>query len=412
MSATVDAKKFSDYLGQAPILEVPGRTFPVEVQYLEDAIDQTKYRGTDKREHVLEEEEADVDFDPDPDDPTSTNNATDLSRYSVQTRATLAKMDNDHRLPFDLIVKLLEKIPSGEHSTYSKATLIFLPGIAQIRKLRGMLLSHRTFTGTYEIFTLHSSIASEEQQRAFLPPPRGKRKIVLATNIAETGITIPDITCVIDTGRHKEIRFDERRQLSRLIVSYISQANAIQRRGRAGRVQNGLCFHLFSKTRFERMAKEQTPEMLRLSLQDLVLRLKICGLGSIEESLAQALDPPSVKNVRRAVDALQDVKALTPSQELTVLGRQLARLPLDVFLGKLLILGSIFGCLDATLTIAAILSSKSPFVASVDTQSQADKARLSFRRGDSDLLTAYNAYSSWRRVCNTTGVSEQYFCRT
>jgi ATP-dependent RNA helicase DHX29 len=111
------------------------------------------------------------------------------------------------------------------------------------------------------------------------------------------------------------------------------------------------------------MADQQTPELLRLSLQDLAIRVKICKLGGIEETLGQALDPPSAKNIRRAIDALIDVRALTQGEDLTPLGIQLARLPLDVFLGKLCLLGSIFKCLDAVITIAAILSSKSPFVA-------------------------------------------------
>lgn len=130
------------------------------------------------------------------------------------------------------------------------------------------------------------------------------------------------------------------------------------------------------------MAQEQTPEMLRLSLQDLVLRVKLCRLGSIEQTLSEALDPPSAKNIQRAIDALIDVKALTASEELTSLGRQLAKLPLDVFLGKLIILGSIFKCLDGALTIAAILSSKSPFSAHMCARSQADQARLAFKKGD------------------------------
>lgn len=121
--------------------------------------------------------------------------------------------------------------------------------------------------------------------------------------------------------------------------------------------------------------------MLRLSLQDLVLRVKICQLGAITETLSEALDPPSPKNVQRAIDSLIDVKALTNREELTPLGRQLAKLPLDVFLGKLLLLGAIFQCLDEALSIAAILSSKSPFSAPMELRSQADVARLAFRRG-------------------------------
>ena len=128
------------------------------------------------------------------------------------------------------------------------------------------------------------------------------------------------------------------------------------------------------------MSEEQAPEMLRLSLQDLVLRVKICSLGDIEQVLSEALDPPSSKNVRRAIDSLIDVKALTPSEDLTPLGKQLAKLPVDVFLGKLILLGSIFRCLDGALTIAAILTSKSPFSAPFGSRSQADLARLSFKR--------------------------------
>ena len=128
------------------------------------------------------------------------------------------------------------------------------------------------------------------------------------------------------------------------------------------------------------MSEEQAPEMLRLSLQDLVLRVKICSLGDIEQVLSEALDPPSSKNVRRAIDSLIDVKALTPSEDLTPLGKQLAKLPVDVFLGKLILLGSIFRCLDGALTIAAILTSKSPFSAPFGSRSQVDLARSSFKR--------------------------------
>lgn len=129
------------------------------------------------------------------------------------------------------------------------------------------------------------------------------------------------------------------------------------------------------------MAEQQAPEMLRLSLQDLVLRVKVCELGAIEETLTMALDPPTPRNIRRAIDSLVEVKALTSKEELTPLGLQLSKLPLDVYLGKLVLFGWIYGCLDAAITIAAILSSKSPFVAPFGARKEAEAAKLSFKKG-------------------------------
>lgn len=415
MSATVDADKFSRYLGGAPVLNVPGRTFPVKVQYLEDAIEYTGY-SLDNR---VQEKVVDLDDDL-VDETVDTSSKPDLLKsvqgYTPRTRNTLSQMD-EYQIPYDLIVQLISRIATGsEYSQYSQAILVFLPGIAEIRTINDMLLGDRTFQNNWLVYPLHSTIATEEQEAAFLIPPPGYRKIVLATNIAETGITIPDCTCVIDTGKHREMRFDERRQLSKLLDTFISRANAKQRRGRAGRVQEGLCFHLFTKHRHDNiMSDQQTPEMLRLSLQDLAIRVKICKIGAIQETLGQALDPPSEKNIRRAIDALVDVRALTAAEELTPLGIQLARLPLDVFLGKLVLMGTVFKCLDMAITVAAILSSKSPFVAPFGQRQQADTVRMGFRRGDSDLLTVYNAYLAWKRVCNSAvaaqGGGEFQFCK-
>jgi len=159
------------------------------------------------------------------------------------------------------------------------------------------------------------------------------------------------------------------------------------------------------------MAEQQTPEMLRLSLQDLIMRVKICGLGDIEKTLSQALDPPLAKNIRRAIDALIEVGALTANEDLTPLGHQLAKLPLDAALGKLVLLAAIFGCVDVGLTIAAILSSKSPFITPFGDRQRADLARLAYAKADSDLLTAYNAYTVWRRISQTPGQSAFTYCR-
>lgn len=409
MSATVDAQKFSQYLGGVPIISVPGRTFPVESKFLEDAIELTGYRNEDATaDNVKDEAEDDVDSQ----DTKKDQSSGQLTGYNKQTARTLASYD-EYRIDHTLIIKLLEEVSQDPaYIGFSRATLIFMPGIAEIRQLNDILLGHPLFSSkAWRVHALHSTFSTDEQQAAFEIPPEGVRKIVIATNIAETGITIPDITCVIDCGKHREMRYDERRQISKLTQSFISRANAKQRRGRAGRVQEGLCFHLFTKHRFDNlMMDQQTPEMLRLSLQELVMRVKICKLGDIEEALAQALDPPSSKNVRRAIDALIEVGALNSKEQLTSLGSQLAKLPLDAQLGKLILYGAVFGCLDFTLTVAAALTSKSPFLSPLHAKKQADSVRLGFKRGDSDLLTLYNAYGSWRKVCTTPGVSEFHFC--
>ncbi|KAF2001391.1 hypothetical protein P154DRAFT_553670 [Amniculicola lignicola CBS 123094] len=322
MERRPELKRFSRYLNDAPVLNVPGRTFPVQTKYLEDAIELTHYVASEEKREDPETSE---------DEEGSTKEKSGipskLPGYSSTTRSVLKSYD-EYAIDYELIVRVIDS-----------AFLVFLPGLAEIRTLNDIL---------------------SNQQAAFVIPPPGMRKIVLATNIAETGVTIPDITCVIDTGKHKEMRFDERRQLSRLTQSFISRANAKQRRGRAGRYRHDSL-----------MAEQQTPEMLRLSLQDLVMRTKICKLGDIERTLADALDPPSSRNIRRAIDALIEVDALTTGEELTPLGRQLAKLPM-------------FGCVD------------SPFLTPFGAKQRADIARFAFKKGDSDLLTTYNAYKTWK----------------
>ncbi|KAF3218285.1 hypothetical protein TWF106_007647 [Orbilia oligospora] len=409
MSATVDAKKFSDYLDNAPVFQIPGRTFPVRTFYLEDAVELSGFILSD--DSVRRNRRQVDDFDLDASEETGPASASNYEGYSTQTRKTMARFD-EWTINYDLIVQLLASIATNpSYVPFSRAILIFLPGLSEIRKLHSTLLGDPNFQNGWVVHALHSTIATEEQEQAFLLPEPGIRKVVLATNIAETGITIPDITCVIDTCKSKEMRFDEKKQLSRLIETFISKANAKQRRGRAGRVQEGLCFHLVTQERFNSyFPEQQVPEMLRLSLQDLVLRIKICNLGGIEETLSSALDPPTPKNVSRAIDSLLEVKALTPNEDLTPLGRHLAQLPLDVYLGKLLLLSSLYGCVDVCVTIAAILSSKSPWVQPFGKREQAEAIRLTWKTGDSDLLTTYSAYSGWRRAVETKGVNEFEFC--
>uniref|UniRef100_D8PKN2 RNA helicase n=1 Tax=Schizophyllum commune (strain H4-8 / FGSC 9210) TaxID=578458 RepID=D8PKN2_SCHCM len=435
MSATVDAEKIAEYFGGCPTLQVPGRTFPVDVRFLEDAVETTKwkvdekspyarrshdkfYKGKNKIDWTEELGIRDEDED-ESSDATEDAKVRLEKKYSQSTADTINLFD-DRFIAYDLIVRLLERIcfEDYELQSYSAAILIFMPGINEIRRLNDMLTEHRMLgSDDFIIYPLHSTLSSEAQSSVFNVPPPGQRKIVIATNIAETGITIPDITCVIDTGKHREMRFDEKRQISRLIETFIAKSNAAQRRGRAGRVQRGLCFHLFTKFRHDKMADHPLPEMMRLSLSDLALRIKIMKIqlgNSIEEVLLQALDPPQPVNIQRAVSMLVEVRALTPAEEITPMGRLLSKLPTDVHLGKFLLTAALFRCLDPALTIAATLNAKSPFVSPFGLEQEADRAKASFRVENSDFLTIHNAFATWRRVINNPNNNSGFvkrFCR-
>jgi ATP-dependent RNA helicase DHX29 len=158
------------------------------------------------------------------------------------------------------------------------------------------------------LLPLHSSIASSEQRKVFLRPPKGLRKVIAATNIAETSITIDDVVYVIDSGKHKENRYNPQKKLSSMVEDWISQANARQRTGRAGRVKPGICFSLYTRYRFEKLMRPyQVPEMLRMPLVELCLQIKLLGLGHIKPFLSRALEPPSEGAMTSAISLLHEV---------------------------------------------------------------------------------------------------------
>ncbi|KAI8582556.1 hypothetical protein K450DRAFT_227732 [Umbelopsis ramanniana AG] len=437
MSATVDAHKFSSYFGGCPVVQVPGRTFPVEVRFMEDIVEETGYfleedspfakrlqriqkdvgsvnvSGKGGNSHKIRLQWFEEDQNDDPYNPEEYDHDAQLddddniqTTYSKSTKLAIRRMD-ENKINYELITILLEYIvapPSEEMDSdipTDGAILIFLPGMPEIRKLYDLLADHQQFSNTNQfiLIPLHSLISTENQEKVFDLPPPGMRKIILSTNIAETGVTIEDVTVVIDTGMVKEVRLDDKKRITSLQQTFVSKANAKQRRGRAGRVRSGICFHLFTKERFEtKMADHQSPEIVRLPLEELCLRIKACGLGDIHDFLSQALDAPGSKAIDNAIYSLQEVQALSEDghQNLTPLGRHLSNLPVDVHIGKMLLYGAMFQCLDPILTIAAAMSFKSPFVRPFGKEDEADKAREGFKKDDSDLATIYNAYVAWR----------------
>lgn len=439
MSATVEAEFFACYFKQKlenkiAIVNIPGFTFPVQELYLEDVLEHTgymigrnsPYRNKNRGTKMLNEENTIREKEPDSwetwTEDEDTSNIQSASHYSQTTLHTLSLLDQSI-VNYDLIEAIiflitqqgsqdLQKLghllgteSKSENSLISNtlhfgttgAVLIFLPGIAEIHRLQSRLRSSSCLSGIgIWVLTLHSSMSGEEQRRVFQKPPEGHRKIILATNIAETSITIDDVIYVIDTGRHKEMSYDHTKGLSCLQETWISKANAKQRRGRAGRVQPGCCFRLYSRQQFQQLAEQQLPEILRVSLDRLCLKVKAFLGGPLQDTTQRMLTSPSPEVIRASVSGLLCINALDDQECMTPLGRYLAQMPVDVPVGKMLIFGCILKCLNPILTIAAALSGRSPFLSPLDKREEANAARLNFAGSSkSDHMAIVSAYEGW-----------------
>ena len=286
------------------------------------------------------------------------------------------------------------------------AILVFLPGWEDINRLLSDLRSHPHFASNashYSILPLHGSIPSTEQRRIFAKPVAGVRKIVLSTNIAETSITIDDVVFVLDCGKMKEKTYDPYTNMSSLASTWVSQANAKQRAGRAGRSRPGVCFRLYSPIMYERMDEFQTPELLRTPLEEVCLQIKLLQLDGVEAFLSRCLQPPAAVAVRTALDLLVQLGALTEGEELTELGEYLAALPVDPRLGKMMLYGAAFQCLDPILTVASILAYRDPFVLPLEQdRRRAQEVRRQLSHGSQcDLTTMLHAFNGYQRLSAT-----------
>ena len=246
-----------------------------------------------------------------------------------------------------------------EHEGGPGAVLIFLPGWDDITKLHDAL-EKLPESRLWKLYPLHGSMPTSQQKDIFKSPPTGLRKVVIATNIAESSITIDDVVFVIDSGKHKEKSYDAENKIACLLPSWVSKASAHQRRGRAGRVQAGYCWHLYSKMKERELEEYQQPEIVRTPLEQLCLQVRALrlapeGLGGVENFILKAVTPPSEKALMNALETLHRIGAFKEDESLSPLGRHLATLPMDPQIGKSLIYASMLGCLDPILTITALL---------------------------------------------------------
>lgn len=452
MSATLNANLFSEYFYNCPTVHIPGRTFPVDQFFLEDAIEKTGYviedgspymrsgkqnvsnvsgrGGRVESRDLVDDLSDDVwnfmsfckkDFVKDsiPDQQLSFQDLT--MRYKDTKKSvlkTMTAMDMD-KINMDLVESLLEWIVDGKHSYPPGAVLVFMPGLAEIKMLYEQLQSNRMFNNRGAkrcvVYPLHSTLSNEEQQAVFSRPPEGITKIIISTNIAETSVTIDDVVYVIDSGRMKEKRYDATKSMESLEDAWVSRANALQRKGRAGRVASGVCFHLFTSHCFQHhLSEQQLPEIQRVPLEQLCLRIKVLDVfveQALESVFSRLIEPPALGSLDAAKQRLQDLGALTADEKLTPLGYHLACLPVDVRIGKLMLFGAIFRCLDPALTIAASLAFKSPFVSPWDKREEANEKKLAFALANSDHLALLQAYKGWCSAAKNGNQAGFVYCR-
>ncbi|KAI4718381.1 P-loop containing nucleoside triphosphate hydrolase protein [Aureobasidium sp. EXF-10727] len=387
MSATLDAQIFKSYFaGKMTVstVEIEGRTHPVQDVYLDDILRMTGFAGG-----IMEEGDEENSKEP---------------SMGAALRSVGMKIN------YDLISDTVQTI--HEHlGSQDGGILIFLPGLAEIdRTLKALQHLHHIHA-----LPLHASLQPAEQKRVFPPAPTGKRKVICATNVAETSITIEDIVAVIDSGRVKETSFDAANGMTKLEEVWASRAACKQRRGRAGRVRAGTCYKLYTKqAETTKMAERPDPEILRVPLEQLCLSVKAMGVLDVPSFLSRAITPPSTLAVSGALTTLHRMGALDGA-ELTALGRHLSSIPADLRCGKLLVYGAVFGCLDACLTIASILTARSPFVSPPARRDEAKSARLTFApNGQGDLLCDLRAFELWtsKRSEGTPSSALRQWCDT
>src|SRR3989475_5544477 len=324
-SATIDAERFSRHFDGAPVIEVSGRLYPVELRY--------RPVGGDAEDTTRDEEEA-----------------------------ALA----------DAVAELCREGPGD--------VLVFLPGEREIRDAADTL--RRRGLRNLELLPLYARLSAAEQDRVF--KPAGTRRVVLATNVAETSLTVPRIRYVVDTGFARIKRYSYRQKVEMLRVEPISQAAARQRAGRCGRVANGVCIRLYSEEDFAKRPAFTDPELLRSSLASVILRAKSLGLGEVADF--PFLDPPSPRAIADGYALLTELGAVDERNALTQIGGELARLPLDPRVGRMLVAARAEGCLEQVLIIAAALSVQDPRERPLERATAADERHAKFADERSDFL--------------------------
>lgn len=439
MSATMDTELFAGYFRtkhpdgtttECPSISVPGRTFPVKEFYLEDVREMLQAANTPQQLSLLREDdtrrylETEENFVPvsrvpsrapsravsateedDVDAGAGINWKQEVS-VGADGQAIITTEKDDALVPTGLIATTLAHIAK---TTADGAILVFLPGLEEIQKVAEIISQHQPLgvdfndTAKFKVSWLHSSIPN--QNEVFEEVPEGCRKIILSTNIAETSVTIPDVKFVIDSGKLREKQYEQLRRITQLVCTWVSKSNSKQRAGRAGRVQDGNYFAMFSRSRFDSLRATGLPEMLRSDLQEICLDIKSQGFSDpIAQFLSEAIEPPAPQVIAASLAQLQTLGALTDKERLTQLGHVLATMPVEPALGKMILLAVIFRCLDPIVILGASAAGRDVFVSPPDRRAEANRAKQSFIRGTgSDHMGLINAFREWRGIRDSEG---------
>ena len=421
MSATIDPTLFQQYFPDdkglpSKVIEVPGRTFPVKKRFLDEFVSElasapgaaqafaqdsvTKYVHNELGPAALQLYHT---LPPRP----FTNPGTSRSGSGRSTPTQDGRDRGDElELPAPLVALTISHVLRNSDDGH---VLTFLPGWDEIQSVHRYLTSPSSNLGMsfndptkWSIHLLHSTIPVAEQQAIFEPPPKGVRRIILATNIAETSITIPDVVYVVDTAKIKEQRFDPERHISSLVSAWVGTSNLNQRAGRAGRHRPGEYFGIISEKRALELHPYQTVEMKRVDLSNIVMHVKALNFPgmSVEDVLSETIEPPAPERVTAAMKDLTMVGALDAQGNLTSLGKVLLQLPVEVQVGRLVLLGAFFKCLDSALTLAAILTNRDPFVSPMHLKQESSAVKNSWTPSDfrSDALAVLRAYNAWWEI--------------
>lgn len=386
MSATINCIEFAEYFGSpirnqmnpAYVFEVEGAPYAVEEYYLDEL--KTMLPVGVNLDLTL------------PQDPYITEEMYNVAVSLIQSFDEMEA--KDHRRS--------EQTGSTTHPERG-SVLVFLPGLAEIQYMKEAL--SKLVRKRLQVYPLHSTVTLEEQNGVFLVPVPGYRKIILSTNIAESSVTVPDVKYVIDFCLVRQLACDKETNYRCLRITWASKTSCNQRRGRAGRVSKGFCYRLVTRHFWENeIPNFSIPEMLRSPLASTLLKVKLLDMGDPRSVLSTALTPPILGDIERTVLQLKQIGALSVQSnsqrqfdgDLTFLGRVLAQLPVDLQLGKLIVLGHVFGCLEECLIIAASLSLKSFFAMPSLQQLAGYRSKLSFAQNvPSDFIAYVNAFKAW-----------------